>query len=135
MAKNIKVEEKKLDFFCIILHHTSVQHCKLATPACYLQYFFIKLKTDVVFLNFPVSPVMWERGKGDRQGELKKLEELTLITPAIHAHHEKQKKIEILPTMLYNLYMEEIKYLLVDFIDRFKAAEPPTKKQMIKEEK
>jgi hypothetical protein len=50
-------------------------------------------------------------------------------------HHEKQKKIEILPTMLYNLYMEEIKYLLMDFIHRFYAAEPPTKKQMIKEGK
>jgi len=31
--------------------------------------------------------------------------------------------------------MEEIKYLLEDFIDRFNAAEPPTKKQMIKEGK
>jgi hypothetical protein len=49
-----------------------------------------------------------------------------------HAHHEKQKKIEILPTMLYNLYMKEIKYLLTDFIHRFNAAEPPAKKQMIK---
>jgi hypothetical protein len=31
--------------------------------------------------------------------------------------------------------MEEIKYLLADFIDRFNAAEPPAKKQMIKEGK
>ena len=73
--------------------------------------------------------------KGDRQGELKNLGELTLITLTTHAHHEKQKKIEILPTLLYNLYMEEIKYLLMDFIDRFNAAEPPAKKQMIKEGK
>jgi hypothetical protein len=31
--------------------------------------------------------------------------------------------------------MEEIKYFLVDFIHRFNAAEPPAKKQMIKEGK
>jgi hypothetical protein len=37
--------------------------------------------------------------------------------------------------MLYNLYMKEIKYLLTDFIHRFNAAEPPAKKQMIKEGK
>ena len=31
--------------------------------------------------------------------------------------------------------MKEIKYLPVDFIDRFNAAEPPAKKQMTKEGK
>jgi hypothetical protein len=31
--------------------------------------------------------------------------------------------------------MEEIKYLLADFIDRFNLAKPPSKKQMIKEGK
>jgi hypothetical protein len=31
--------------------------------------------------------------------------------------------------------MEEIKHLLADFIGRFKAAEPPAKKQMIKKGK
>jgi hypothetical protein len=31
--------------------------------------------------------------------------------------------------------MEEIKYMLTDFIDRFNGAEPPAKKQMIKEGK
>jgi len=47
----------------------------------------------------------------------------------------KNKRIEILTTLLYNLYMEEIKYLLTDFVDRFNAAEPPAKKQMINEGK
>jgi len=31
--------------------------------------------------------------------------------------------------------MEEIKYLLADFIDRFNGAKPPAKKHMIKEGK
>jgi len=37
--------------------------------------------------------------------------------------------------MLYNLCMEEIKYLFADFIDRFNRAKPPAKKHMIKEGK
>ena len=37
--------------------------------------------------------------------------------------------------MLYNLYMEELKSLFADFIDRFNVTEPPAKKQMIKEVK
>jgi hypothetical protein len=37
--------------------------------------------------------------------------------------------------MLYNLNMEEIKYLLADFIEWFNAAKPPAKRQMIKEGK
>ena len=37
--------------------------------------------------------------------------------------------------MLYNLYMEEIKYLPADFIDWFNAEKPPAKKQMIKQGK
>jgi hypothetical protein len=45
------------------------------------------------------------------------------------------KKNEILPTMLYNLYMEELEYLFADFIERFNVAEPPAKKQMIKKGK
>jgi hypothetical protein len=45
---------------------------------------------------------------------------------------ENQERIEILPILLYNLCMEEIKYLLAGFIHRFNATEPPAKKEMIK---
>ncbi len=45
---------------------------------------------------------------------------------------ENQERIEILPIMLYNLYMEEIKYLLAGFIHRFNALEHPAKKEIIK---
>jgi hypothetical protein len=45
------------------------------------------------------------------------------------------KKIEILPTILYNVSMEEVKYLLADFIDRFNVVKPPAKNQVIKEGK
>ncbi len=50
----------------------------------------------------------------------------------VYKCRKNKKKIEICAAWLYNLYMEEIKYLLADFIDRFNAAEPAAKKQMIK---
>jgi len=71
-----------------------------------------------------------------------------LIKDGLHLHSDisvvifprflttnKSKKNEILPTVLYNLYMEEIKYLLADFIDCFNAVKLPAKKQMIQEGK